>query len=518
VPASRIFLILAVSIVLPSCASKRYVERPPEYQRKLDQADALFDTGCYSGLTDAFGIYQELLPYPFDPKSIREKRFETALLLALREKELGVLDGPYQKRAVELLPEEAPPELALYLDIVNATALRTKGVVDDSMSYYGSLRTLRRIQSSQDSMHLIEKQAESRPFCAYLYLSLTCSSYSLAMDDVDVSHLAETHPESLPVMFKSAICPSEDRELLEEIIRREPCYDEAHFFLGEAALKQGRMITAEKHYSEAYRQFPGSLAVLSSLASIHFRVGETEKSLEFQEKVLALAPEHRDALLGKAICLGYLGEHRQAIQVLGTLISLGKWYLGEAHYWLAWNEHELENLDEARDDVEKSKSYLPMNSEAFALSGIIAYEQGRLDAAKSDLVEALSFDSANCEASFYLGAVHSSKKSWESSGHYYEDAALCHGGTVKTLEGVIHEIKTSSLSDERKQQLIYRREVQLAEARLNEATSFYNAAAGYFNTSLKEKALECARRASRHSLFEKRAEELISNLGLKDML
>jgi hypothetical protein len=55
--------------------------------------------------------------------------------------------------------------------------------------------------------------------------------------------------------------------------------------------------------------------------------------------------------------------------------------------------------------------------------------------------------------------------------------------------------------------------VQLAEARLNEATSLYNAAAGYSNASLNEKALDCARRAARHRLLEKRAEELISNLG-----
>jgi tetratricopeptide (TPR) repeat protein len=187
--------------------------------------------------------------------------------------------------------------------------------------------------------------------------------------------------------------------------------------------------------------------------------------------------------------------------------------LGEANYWLAWNEHGLEHLETARDYVQKSKTYLPMDSETFGLSGIIAYEQGRIDAAEHDLLRALRFNSSNCEAAFHLAAVHSHKKDWVSSGRYYEKAALCHADEGEWLEDVIDEIKTSSLSDERKQQLIYRRAVQLAKSRLNEATSFYDAAAGYFNSSMKEKALDCARRASVHRLFEKRAEELIGKLG-----
>jgi tetratricopeptide (TPR) repeat protein len=509
----RSFWIPALAVLLSSCASKGSVEPPPqlaEYRDKLEEANALFDKGCYSSLDEAFRLYQELLSYPFDPGPVHGKRFETVLLLALREKELGMLDGPYQKRTVGLLPEEAPAELALYMDIVNATSVRTKGVVDDSLSYYGNLRILRRIQSSEESMRLLRARAESQPFGAYLYLSLVCSSSST--EDEDIGFLVETHSIPLPILFKSAICQGEDRELLEEIVRGEPCFGEAHFFLGETAVKRGHLLTAENHYSKAYQQFPSSLAILSSLASIHFRIGETEKSLEFHEEVLTLAPEHRDALLGKAICLGYMGEHRRAIEVLDTMVSLGRWYLGEANYWLAWNEHSLEHLETARGYVEKSKAYLPMDSKAFGLSGVIAYEQGRMAAAERNLVKALRFDSANCEAAFYLAAVHSHKMDWESSGRYYEEAARCHADTGKWLEDVIDEIKTSTLSDDRKQQLIYRRGVQLAESRLNEATSFYNAAAGYFNSSMSEKALNCAQRASAHRLFEERAEELIGKL------
>ena len=78
------------------------------------------------------------------------------------------------------------------------------------------------------------------------------------------------------------------------------------------------------------------------MASIYFAFEELEKSLEFYEKTLAMAPAHRDALLGKAMCLSYLGRHQEAILVCNKILTLGKYYLGESHYWLAWNLNELE--------------------------------------------------------------------------------------------------------------------------------------------------------------------------------
>ncbi len=193
------------------------------------------------------------------------------------------------------------------------------------------------------------------------------------------------------------------------------------------------------------------------------------------------------------------------------MIALGKWSLGEAHYWLAWNEHELDHLEKAVSYVETAKRYLPMDTEAFTLSGIMAFEQDRLDHAVHELEKAKRFDihKSNCEAPFHLGMVYSRQEHWESSGGNFERAGQCHSNEVRGLEALIFAIQASSLSVERKQRLVFLRETQREKAALNEATAFYNAAAGYFNAGMGERAWNCAISASQHDYFKDKANDLI---------
>lgn len=317
------------------------------------------------------------------------------------------------------------------------------------------------------------------------------------------------------IQYILSLYPKENQKSLEELAQKEPRYHEVYYFLGEIALKRQQLITAERNYLKAYEQIPESSSTIISLASIYFGFEELEKSLQFHEEALRLAPSYRAALLGKALCLGYLKRNEEAIEILNTLIKLGKYHMGDAHYWLAWNHNELENLDEAWENIEKAKNYFVGYSQVLSLAGVIEFKKGNLDAAEENLKEALKLDPSNCEASYYLGKVYAAYQDWKESGVHFGKSAFCNEGEEKKLEDKIKKIENSDFSEERKKRLIRKKRIQLKKTVLTKATFFYNAAAGYFNAGMKEQALNLAQKATLHSALKKKAEELI--LKIKEL-
>src|SRR5204863_446924 len=85
----------------------------------------------------------------------------------------------------------------------------------------------------------------------------------------------------------------------------------------------------------------------------------------------------RAALLGRIRALTYLGRNEDAIATTDLLIALG-WYVGDARYWRALNESELERNDEAWTDVEAAAKLL-VNADVPKLAGLIAYRRHQLD-------------------------------------------------------------------------------------------------------------------------------------------
>jgi tetratricopeptide (TPR) repeat protein len=271
----------------------------------------------------------------------------------------------------------------------------------------------------------------------------------------------------------------------------------------------GKLLTAEKHYLAVREKIPESLSVLISLAKVAFQMEETELCLDWNEKALALLPTYRDALLGKGLALGYLGRNEEALAVLGRLLELGTYYMGEGHYWTAWNLHELGRLEEARRSIESAKVFLVGVSDVAALSGIVAYKQGRFDDAERDLRQALDLDPASSDAAFHLGRLYADRKDWLNSAIYFAGAAAALEDKEHGLEKRIEEIEAAEMTPERRTRLIVRKRVQILAVQATKATSQYNGAAGYHNAGSFERALDLARLAAAHPAFADKAAELI---------
>ena len=100
-------------------------------------------------------------------------------------------------------------------------------------------------------------------------------------------------------------------------------------------------------------------------------------------------------------------------------------------------------------------------------------------------------------------------------GHLLEIAGRAFEHKEAALEQKMAEIRGSTLSEERKARLLLKKESQLRIFQATRATSYYNAAAGFYNAGQKEKALAAAEKASFHPSLKEKAQELIAQIKSK---
>ena len=504
---------MAILILLAGCAPKGRIETAPpaaDASAELASAEALFRRGCWVSLKQAFSIYEDLYSRPQLRKNVAARLALTALLLAVREKELGIVNQAYIDRALAVIRENPSLNALLpYAELAGVFWVQGKGVMRDIDTRFAGKGVEQKLKKAEADLLL---KARGDEFFAYMYAVWKCAFSSPFEEKADLSAVWALFPDSLLLKYKKATCPREDEGLLQEILAVEPQFYEAEYGLGNLAMSRGLLISAEEHFLKAHEGIPESAQITISLASISFATEELHKSLEYYDKTLAIAPEYRDALLGKAICLSYLGRPVEAIVVCEKIIGLGYWLLGESNYWLAWNQHELKDNNAARLSIEEAKGRLPTSSEVFTLSGLIALEDGELAKAEGELKEALQYNPVNSDALLHLGNLFAQKLDWQNSGVHFEKAAFALIEDETLLQKKMAEIEKSSMAPARKERLLKIKLSQVEKVRLTRATAFYNAAAGYYNAGQKFKALEMAARAAEHQALKQKAEELMSGI------
>lgn len=486
---------------------------PVDWTARLAEAEALSGAGHYAALKRACQIYGEALSAAPSRAGVAERYVRTWLAFALREKQIGVLPAKWSPdpRAVAA----ADPALARYaswLELLDGLACKIKGVpgfdgvggrtLDAQFDWLNA-----RIAAIDGELGTAMASDE---LAAALRLALREEFAFKFKDKLEaLSVLLDLHPDSRLVTFQAAAAPAFNTDLLKSLQGLDPGFSEIEYFWGEIALQNGQLLTAERYYLAAYEKIPESLSVLISLAKVAFQTEETEECLDWNEKALALLPTYRDALLGKGLCLGHLGRSEEALAVLGRLLELGTYYLGEGHYWSAWNLSELGRLEEARRSIDAAKVFLVGVPDVATLSGIIAYKQGRLDDAEKDLRQALDLEPAASDAAYYLGKLYADRKDWLNSGIYFAGAAMTYEDKAKGLEKKIGEIESSEMAPARKARLVAKKKAQIAAVQAIKATCQYNGAAGYHNAGSFERALDLARQAAAHPAFAEKAAELI---------
>ena len=502
--------LLLFSVVACSPRTVVTVAPDPALEVRVAEAGASLGKGCYLSLKRAWRSYAELYAQPALRKRVAVPFLKASLLLAARERDLGFITPVYLNQAMRLV--EAEPTLAGFRPYVEMVALlppRTRGVIRDIDTTFAWVATREKMAANEAQLR---QQAASDEFAAYLLLGLNCSAGRFSEKWQDPALYLQVFPDSLLLKYRAAICGEENGDLLRDILAREPEFVETHFHLGELALKEGQILTAERELLAAYDAIPESPQARILLASIYLATEELDKSLEFYLKTLEILREYRDALLGQAICLSSMKRYDEAIIVLDRILALGYWLLGESYYWLAWNKHELRRDAEALRDIDEAKGRLPTNSEVFSLAGTIGLDLGELARAEKDFQESLRFNPANTEALFGLGDLAARRSDWPAAALYFQKAAAALDASAALFAAKIKEIEASAMAAERKARLVARKKDQLAAVEAAAASAYYETAASSFNAGKKEEALAAAERAASHPASREKASELIRRI------
>jgi tetratricopeptide (TPR) repeat protein len=495
-----------------ACGPERIPPPDPSIAARvtLAGADALLRVGCFDCLTSALDQYESVRPVLAVRAAATAGALRASALLALRERELGTTDSGYLEKARSLAAsdEALQRDVAPLLEIIGITLWRAgagrTGAPDQPLTIY---------QNRVQRLEMLRPLAARDELSAYVWLAYACetSSARIEISEILAPIDAERAMSDLPLLaFRRAICLGVDAGAVEALAAREPRFAELAYFRGLVASAERKLDEAEARYREAYGWRATWPAATLLIANVAMTGEEFATALEFYEKTLDLAPSFPDALLGKLRSLSYLERHEDALAVADELLALHR-YPGDAYYWRAANELQLNRLDAAWSDIESADKAM-VNSDVPKLAGVIEMRRRELDVARRKLETARQRNPNDCEAGYYLQLVLGDLAKWPALVEVAVGTAGCLDDAEAFARQDIDRIGASTLPEARKARQIARRRQQIESAVRMRATCWYNAAVANFNLSRPEEARRYADKVAGDEQFGERARDLAGRI------
>ena len=517
VVGSAVTAVAGIALLVTSCGGPRR----PSLAAQRQAADDLVAEGCYRCLDEAVVRYFALPPARDPVARVNDTLlFRALILLALREKELGIDAAPHLRQAGLLAARTAGPATAReQLKWAELMPSNPSGLPRDD----ADAERLRLAAARGDlERRLAGAAAQSDPLDVYLNVSLVCSaSFPLPGRDPEaLAAPASTHPI---VAWRLAICGRRHEDALRAFAEAHPRYVEADYWRGRyrttmaASAIAGRAAMtfvsdpaarreARDRLRAALEEIPSSLAIAFDLAGI-LSVASPRDALPLYERVTKAQPRHNEAWLGQGICLTYLDRPRDAIAALSRVVELGRWSIGDALYWRAWNRHAIGELDTAWADVEEARKTL-YNTNVYGLAGRIAFDRKALDIARPLLEKAVELSEANCAAAWFLGLLHSTEERWLAGGAAFEGAETCYRAEATRVQEEGQRAAADALDDAARAERQARTEESIRTAERQAALSAYNAAFNLVRGGEPARSRPLLDRAVQHPEVSDRAREL----------
>jgi tetratricopeptide (TPR) repeat protein len=476
-------------------------------------ADEQRNAGCYTCLVEALATYQRVSVDPRAPRGALRAAFETAALLAVRAKELGLPSDTWLARADELarrlLVDPAGLSPAVYLAAVRAFVGETSGLDAEVRQQ----RTRRPTMVDGKPVPRPERAAlEAAPagdwLAGYLALALDCDETATRLK-VDADAAFARYGRGPAMRFRLAICGASPAELL-SLREADPRWVDTLPFEGRRQMAMRPVADVGKAvelFAAAQEAFPDSHAVTLSLAAAQHALSDFAPALANYDRVLASEPTHRDALLGRVTSLSYLTRYVDAVGAATRLIELGTWHMGDAYYWRAWNRYQLHQLPMAWEDIERATTLL-VNSSVYTLAGYIAYAQTELDTAIERFDRAYAMDRTNCEAVWFAGLVHVDQQGWDAAAPNFSTAMTCFAAAAADAHGEIKGIVAATYAEALKARRLAAAQKRLDTAEHRAAQSAFNAAQCFVRLGQKGEATSHLDKAAAHPLLREKAASL----------
>ncbi len=476
----------AVLAIVTACAPKKPAVAPgPSPVERLAVADALVKAGCFDCLAAALKEYESLRAIPAVSGVATLGAARSAALLGIRERDLGAEDSGYLKRAQELSAALGPASnLPFLLQVADTLPMRggVRGMGDEA----DLARNQMAIRNRNAWTEQLREHADDDPLAATLWLSFNCAYVAAGQQAVPewVDHVP-TWKDAPLIGFKA-------------------------YFIGLSSAFAAKIDDAMEHLLKAYEWRARWPAVTNSLAGDYVALEEFDKAIDFYEKTLAIVPTFSDAMLGKVKALTYAGRYLEAVAATDPLLA-GRWQLGDAYYWRAFNELQLNRLDPAWDDVETAAKFV-RNAGVPKLAGLVAYRRKELDVARVKFEQSYKIGRDDCETGFYLGVVHAEQGTWPATASILTETSACLESAERTTNKEIAEFRAADMPADRRDRQIKKREQQIANGRRMMAQSWFNIAVACYNLSRKDEARQYAQKVADDEQFGERARDLLDRL------
>ncbi len=468
--------------------------------------------GCIECLIAAYHEYEAVrgIPAAFDRAVVGMVR--SAALIALRQRELGMVEEGYLQlaRAAAAAGPAASGALAKILDVIDAIARANVGAGRPTSD--ADLEKMRVMRSNREAWtDLLRTSAPTEIVAAYTWLAFTCASSDareMSRDDI----LAPTAPfaDAPLVQYRRASCRAFEISTLQTLQAAEPRFHEIDYSLGLEQVSRRKLDEADEFFDRAYAWHPTWPALTLAMANVAMTAEEFERALAMYDATLTHEPQAMDALIGKVRALTFLGRHEDAITTVDQLF-VANWYVGDGRYWRAFNELQINRLNEAWADVEIANKLL-LNADVPKLAGLIAYRREQFEVSRGRFELARTRNPHDCETLFYFGMVLAELRQWPQTAEASADAGRCLQNAEDQARAEIEDIRKSNDPPQRKERKIARREAQIATGRRMRATSWFNAAVAFYNMSRPADAREYAEKVRDDEQFGERARDLLARL------
>ena len=520
------FALACLALAVAGCAARG---PSPQVVAELGKANALLREGCYNCLREAQTIFERLSAPPRPTPDALQGAFDATLLIAMREKELGLpsqasLDrakqhasniGNLKEKAASAIPSVSPPAL---LDAALLVIGETAGLDPEPRVQDMGVRGGPPLAPDNPQRRALDAWVNTNVVAQYVALMIDCEQLNMR-EGVKPADILANYGGVPLIQFRLAVCGGIGAPQAAAIRAANARFVDTLPWEARRALigSQTEAIDLYKGATllgEAHQAFPGSHWLAIYWGRTSQSIAEFESALAGFDSVLAGAPTHRDALLGRVTSLSYLMRHQEAIATTTRMIELGKWHIGDAYYWRAWNHYNLKAYEPAWTDVEVAIKMLSTTN-VYMLAGLIAYDRKDLPTAILRFDRAFGLDVTNCDAVWMAGLVHVDQQSWPNASPKFARAMSCFSNAsaqaksdLAALDADLKRAGGTLLPPgrEQRQRTKLTRDMELAAER--SAQSAFNAAQGFARMGQKVMALAHIERALAHPRMKEKAEAM----------
>jgi tetratricopeptide (TPR) repeat protein len=499
-------LLVLATIFASACAPRG---PSPQLVAEGAKAAALFSEGCYTCLKESLAIYEKHLQSARPPLDTAEKAFDAALLIALREKELGI---PWQA-AMSKAREMVVPARQSVFDAAQLIIGDTSSL-DPEQRALVTGRNRPPVEADNPTRRALDAAPPADLAAKYVALSIDCEQQPKLSDSVDAKALMSAYAGVPLMQFRLSTCGRPGGPDVAALRATNPRWTDTLYWEGRRELgsSRGEMIDFPKalgFFTLGREAFPASVMLTMASANASLASEEFEAALSAFDDVIAIYPTHRDALNGRMQALSYLLRHEDGIAAATRLLDLGTWHIADANYWRAWNRYQIKEYETAWVDVENATRGLS-NGRVYMLAGLIAYARQDLPTAINRFDVAFQVDSSACDAVWMSGLVSIDQEQLAVAAPKFTRGMTCFTSAAAALRQdaarISHAVETRGTpATAREQRLIERHTRDADNADEKSAQSAFNAAGCYARVGNKGMALNLVDVAIEHPKMKDKA-------------